>query len=68
MEGTARKSSKRRYLTLDNKQDKKLTVDYKEIMRECKLQHAWARTIHTFQVLICTMTLNHFSYSSSMLF
>ncbi|XP_062865094.1 DNA helicase B [Trichomycterus rosablanca] len=38
-----------RTLTLDNKQDKVLKADYRELMRECKLQHAWARTIHTFQ-------------------
>lgn len=50
MEDTAQKSNKQRYLTLDNKQGKKLTVDYRELMKECKLQHAWARTIHTFQV------------------
>ncbi|XP_026779472.3 DNA helicase B isoform X1 [Pangasianodon hypophthalmus] len=48
-EETARKCIKGRYLTLDNKHDKKMTVEYRELMRECKLQHAWARTIHTFQ-------------------
>ncbi|XP_046729054.1 DNA helicase B [Silurus meridionalis] len=48
-EDTSKKSIKSRYLTLDNKQGKKLTVDYSELMKECKLRHAWARTIHTFQ-------------------
>ncbi|XP_027007574.1 DNA helicase B [Tachysurus fulvidraco] len=49
IEEAGQKRSKRRYLTLDNRQDRKLTVNYRELMRECKLQHAWARTIHTFQ-------------------
>ncbi|KAF4079735.1 hypothetical protein AMELA_G00181670 [Ameiurus melas] len=48
-EDTARKCVKLRYLTLDNKQGEKLTVEYRELMRQCKLRHAWARTIHTFQ-------------------
>ena len=25
-------------------------VNYKEVMRKCKIKHSWARTIHTFQV------------------
>uniref|UniRef100_A0A3Q3NE21 Helicase (DNA) B n=1 Tax=Mastacembelus armatus TaxID=205130 RepID=A0A3Q3NE21_9TELE len=38
-----------RYVTLDDMDGRLLTLDYRELMRECKLQHAWARTIHTFQ-------------------
>ena len=26
-------------------------VDRRELKRECKIMHAWARTIHTFQVI-----------------
>ncbi|KAF5908362.1 DNA helicase B [Clarias magur] len=48
-EDTAKKCKQMRCLTLDNKHGKILTVDYRELMRECKLRHAWARTIHTFQ-------------------
>ncbi|KAG7320399.1 hypothetical protein KOW79_016252 [Hemibagrus wyckioides] len=47
LEETGQKRS--RDLTLDDKQGRKLTVDYRELMRECKLRHSWARTIHTFQ-------------------
>uniref|UniRef100_A0A4W4GIR8 UvrD-like helicase C-terminal domain-containing protein n=1 Tax=Electrophorus electricus TaxID=8005 RepID=A0A4W4GIR8_ELEEL len=42
----------RRELTLDSQESagcRKLTVDFGELNRECKPQHAWARTIHTFQ-------------------
>ena len=28
-------------------------VDRKELKRECRIRHAWARTIHTFQVRNC---------------
>ncbi|TRY57519.1 hypothetical protein DNTS_023474 [Danionella cerebrum] len=38
-----------RFLTLDDENDLKITCKYKELQRECKLRHAWARTIHTFQ-------------------
>ncbi|XP_067283463.1 DNA helicase B-like [Pseudorasbora parva] len=40
---------KMRYLTLDDGTGSVVTCDYKELQRECKLRHAWARTIHTFQ-------------------
>lgn len=40
---------KRRYLTLDDVNERVVTCDYRELKRECKLRHAWARTIHTFQ-------------------
>ncbi|XP_001336777.3 DNA helicase B isoform X1 [Danio rerio] len=38
-----------RQLTLDDKSDRQVTCNYKELQRECKLRHSWARTIHTFQ-------------------
>ncbi|XP_048882722.1 DNA helicase B isoform X2 [Brienomyrus brachyistius] len=40
---------KRRYLTLDDNDGCIFTVLFKELQKECKIQHAWARTIHTFQ-------------------
>ncbi|XP_039625666.1 DNA helicase B [Polypterus senegalus] len=40
---------KTRYLTLDDKEDHQICVRYKELKKECKPMHAWARTIHTFQ-------------------
>ncbi|XP_076861161.1 DNA helicase B isoform X2 [Brachyhypopomus gauderio] len=42
----------RRKLTLESDEaedGRRLIVDYRELNRECKLQHGWARTIHTFQ-------------------
>ncbi|XP_043093944.1 DNA helicase B [Puntigrus tetrazona] len=46
-EGNGRKMI--RYLTLDDDNGRVLTCSYRELQRECKLRHAWARTIHTFQ-------------------
>lgn len=43
------KPRKRRYLTLDDKNGRVVTASFRELQRECKLRHAWARTIHTFQ-------------------
>ncbi|XP_016098398.1 DNA helicase B-like isoform X2 [Sinocyclocheilus grahami] len=40
---------KTRYLTLDDDNGRVVTFSYRELQRECKLRHAWARTIHTFQ-------------------
>uniref|UniRef100_A0A8C1ZK20 Helicase (DNA) B n=1 Tax=Cyprinus carpio TaxID=7962 RepID=A0A8C1ZK20_CYPCA len=40
---------KKRYLTLDDDNGRVVTCSYRELQRECKLRHAWARTIHTFQ-------------------
>ncbi|XP_020383924.2 DNA helicase B isoform X1 [Rhincodon typus] len=37
------------YLLLDDKDNRQIFVNYKNVMRECRLQHAWAKTIHTFQ-------------------
>ncbi|XP_067283601.1 DNA helicase B-like [Pseudorasbora parva] len=34
---------------LDDENGCVVTCDYSELQRECKLRHAWARTIHTFQ-------------------
>ncbi|XP_036375605.1 DNA helicase B [Megalops cyprinoides] len=48
-EVSGRVRSKKRYLTLDDQEGREITVLYRELQRECKLRHAWARTIHTFQ-------------------
>ncbi|XP_073694797.1 DNA helicase B-like [Garra rufa] len=45
--GAKRKT--RRYLTLDDENGRVVTSNYSKLQRECKLRHAWARTIHTFQ-------------------
>ncbi|XP_016130261.1 DNA helicase B-like isoform X1 [Sinocyclocheilus grahami] len=39
----------RHYLTLDDENGRVVTSNYSELQKECKLRHAWARTIHTFQ-------------------
>ncbi|XP_056604912.1 DNA helicase B [Triplophysa dalaica] len=43
------KCRKKRYLTLDDGDGRVVTASFRELQRECKLRHAWARTIHTFQ-------------------
>lgn len=43
------KCKKKRYLTLDDGDGRVVTASFRELQRECKLRHAWARTIHTFQ-------------------
>ncbi|XP_064877357.1 DNA helicase B isoform X2 [Oncorhynchus nerka] len=48
-EAGSQRSRKQRYLTLDDGDGRVLCVSFRELQRECKLQHAWARTIHTFQ-------------------
>ncbi|XP_036433461.1 DNA helicase B [Colossoma macropomum] len=49
-EEAGKRGSKTRVLQLSNESGKVvLTADYRELQRECKLRHAWARTIHTFQ-------------------
>ncbi|XP_042169709.1 LOW QUALITY PROTEIN: DNA helicase B [Oncorhynchus tshawytscha] len=48
-EAGSQRSRKQRYLTLDDGDGRMLCVSFRELQRECKLQHAWARTIHTFQ-------------------
>ncbi|MBN3279436.1 HELB helicase, partial [Polyodon spathula] len=42
-------SDKKRYLTLDDRDGRQVCVSFKELQKECRLTHAWARTIHTFQ-------------------
>uniref|UniRef100_A0A672YWJ4 Helicase (DNA) B n=1 Tax=Sphaeramia orbicularis TaxID=375764 RepID=A0A672YWJ4_9TELE len=39
----------KRYLTLDGNDGRIIKLEYRELQRECKLRHAWARTIHTYQ-------------------
>lgn len=48
-EDMGQKPKKRRYLTLDDENGRIVTACFKELQRGCKLRHAWARTIHTFQ-------------------
>ncbi|XP_006886161.1 PREDICTED: DNA helicase B [Elephantulus edwardii] len=40
---------KKRYLTIDNNAGLEVTVDFVKLMQLCRIKHAWARTIHTFQ-------------------
>ncbi|XP_003798584.1 DNA helicase B isoform X2 [Otolemur garnettii] len=39
----------KRYLTISNMAGLEVTVDFKKLMRYCRIKHSWARTIHTFQ-------------------
>ncbi|KAK6292340.1 hypothetical protein J4Q44_G00369240 [Coregonus suidteri] len=48
-EAGSQRSRKQRYLTLDDRDGRMLCVSFRDLQRECRLQHAWARTIHTFQ-------------------
>ncbi|XP_073694269.1 DNA helicase B [Garra rufa] len=48
-EDTGKKRKMMRFLTLDDDNGRVVTCNYRELQRECKLRHAWARTIHTFQ-------------------
>nr|XP_006013856.2 PREDICTED: DNA helicase B [Latimeria chalumnae] len=43
------KNESGRYLTLVDLDDQCIHAHFKELQRECRLKHAWARTIHTFQ-------------------
>lgn len=36
---------------LEDEDGRVVTACFKELQKKCKLRHAWARTIHTFQVL-----------------
>lgn len=36
---------------LEDEDGRVVTASFKELQKKCKLRHAWARTIHTFQVL-----------------
>ncbi|XP_017371337.1 DNA helicase B [Cebus imitator] len=40
---------KRRFLTINNMAGLEVTVDFRKLMKHCRIKHAWARTIHTFQ-------------------
>ncbi|XP_066524744.1 DNA helicase B [Hoplias malabaricus] len=44
-----RGSKKRELQLIDESGNVVITAEYRELQRECKLRHAWARTIHTFQ-------------------
>ncbi|KAL8221475.1 UNVERIFIED_CONTAM: hypothetical protein K2H54_068339 [Gekko kuhli] len=44
-----REVDKRRLLTIRNTDGSTDTLLYRGLQRVCKIQHAWARTIHTFQ-------------------
>ncbi|XP_006859673.1 PREDICTED: DNA helicase B [Chrysochloris asiatica] len=39
----------KRSLTIDNYAGLEVTVDFGKLMQYCRIKHAWARTIHTFQ-------------------
>jgi len=41
---------KRRSLTINNAAGLEITVDFEKLMKYCHIKHAWARTIHTFQI------------------
>ncbi|XP_068937081.1 DNA helicase B isoform X2 [Petaurus breviceps papuanus] len=38
-----------RFLTITNMAGLEVTVDFKKLVNFCRIRHAWARTIHTFQ-------------------
>ncbi|XP_054436041.1 DNA helicase B [Pteronotus mesoamericanus] len=40
---------KKRFLTINNMAGLEVTVDFGKLMKHCRIRHAWARTIHTFQ-------------------
>ncbi|XP_007940937.1 DNA helicase B [Orycteropus afer afer] len=40
---------KKRSLTINNGAGLEVTVDFGKLMQFCRIKHAWARTIHTFQ-------------------
>ncbi|XP_043821593.1 DNA helicase B [Dromiciops gliroides] len=42
-------NEKGRFLTINNMADLEVTVDFKKLVNFCRIRHAWARTIHTFQ-------------------
>ncbi|XP_029398311.1 DNA helicase B isoform X3 [Mus pahari] len=43
-------SKRKRLLTINNEAGLEVTVDFHKLMANCQIKHAWARTIHTFQV------------------
>ncbi|XP_036614528.1 DNA helicase B [Trichosurus vulpecula] len=38
-----------RFLTINNMAGLEVTVDFQKLVNFCRIRHAWARTIHTFQ-------------------
>ncbi|XP_036108296.1 DNA helicase B [Molossus molossus] len=40
---------KRRFLTINNMAGLEVTVDFGKLVKHCRIRHAWAKTIHTFQ-------------------
>lgn len=40
----------KRLLTISNEAGLEVTVDFNKLVRHCQIRHAWARTVHTFQV------------------
>ncbi|XP_072511401.1 DNA helicase B isoform X2 [Notamacropus eugenii] len=42
-------NEKGRFLTINNMAGLEVTVDFKKLVNFCRIRHAWARTIHTFQ-------------------
>lgn len=40
----------KRLLTISNEAGLEVTVDFDKLVRHCQIRHAWARTVHTFQV------------------
>ncbi|XP_024432182.2 DNA helicase B isoform X1 [Desmodus rotundus] len=42
-------AGKKRSLTINNMAGLEVTVDFRKLMKHCRIRHAWARTIHTFQ-------------------
>ncbi|XP_036918997.1 DNA helicase B isoform X2 [Sturnira hondurensis] len=42
-------AGKKRSLTINNMAGLEVTVDFGKLMKHCRIRHAWARTIHTFQ-------------------
>lgn len=60
-------SKRKRLLTISNDAGLEVTVDFNKLMTNCQIKHAWARTIHTFQVraavdgwLLVLIVLVHF--------
>lgn len=43
-------SQAKRLLTISNEAGLEVTVDFDKLVRHCQIRHAWARTVHTFQV------------------
>ncbi|KAG9328434.1 hypothetical protein JZ751_013959, partial [Albula glossodonta] len=44
-----RTRKKRRYLELEDYDESRVTVRFRDLRTSCRMRHAWCRTIHTFQ-------------------